>query len=176
MSSSLPCGGHQPFACGHLQFRGGSLENPCDRGGLCLPVARFLFEARASARGKPVVLRAPVVLGGAPFARDQPVPLEPPQGGKQRSRVHLEDASADLLEAHPDPVSVHRLQRERLQDQHVQGPLHQVTRFSSSRQTRWSIRLLIQFVKRRAESRTPKHMPRWSARRNRILYNVKAVR
>ena len=72
-----------------------------------------------------VVLGAPVVLGDAPLAADQTVALEAAQGREERPGVDLEHALADLLEADADAVAVHRLQRQRLQDQHVQGALHQ---------------------------------------------------
>ena len=89
------------------------------------------FSRARPSRGQLVVLRPAVVLGRLPLAGDQPVALQTPQGGEQRSGVHLKHAFADLLEAYTDAVPVHRLERERLQDEHVQGALHQVALFVS---------------------------------------------
>ncbi len=75
--------------------------------------------------GQRVVFRAPVVLGRAPLALDQAVALETAEGGEERPGVDLERAVADLLEAHADAVAVHRLERQRFENQHVQRALHE---------------------------------------------------
>ena len=64
-----------------------------------------------------------------PFAVDQPVALQAAQRREQRSGVDLEHALADLFEADADAVAVHRLERERLQNEHVQRALHEIALF-----------------------------------------------
>jgi hypothetical protein len=51
----------------------------------------------------------------------------------------VEDTFADLFEPHPNPIAVHRLERQGLENQHVQGALYELPLLSlfSSRQSRW---------------------------------------
>src|SRR5258708_19040168 len=111
---------------GLLRFR---LENSCNGGRLPRPFARLALELFAPERRQDVILRAPVVLRVPPFALEPAGPLQPAERRKQRSRVHLEDALADLLDTHRYPVAVHRFQFQCFQDQHVQRALDQATRF-----------------------------------------------
>src|SRR6185436_20612803 len=96
------------------------LEDARDRRGHALPGAGFGLESPATARRRDVVLRAPVVLGGAPLAADPPRPLEAAEGGEERTGVDLEHAAAHLRETQADAVAVHRLERHRFQDEHVE--------------------------------------------------------
>src|SRR6185437_6306019 len=80
----------------------------------------------AAAAGEGVVLRAAVVLGGAPFAFDEAIAIEAAKGREQRAGVHAEDAAADLLDAEGDAVAMERLEGERLEDQHVECALDEI--------------------------------------------------
>jgi len=85
-----------------------------------------LFPARL---GEDVVLGAPVIRGGAPVGFDEALPLQAAEGGKQRAGVDLENAAADLLDAQADAIAVQWLQRQGLQDEHVERALNQLSRF-----------------------------------------------
>src|SRR5947209_13124923 len=87
-----------------------SLQNSSNCRGLPAPLARLALQLLSSRFRQPVVFRAPVVLRGAPIAFEQPIALQPAEGGKQGARVHLKDAPADLLDAQGDSVPVHRLE------------------------------------------------------------------
>src|SRR5262249_13385698 len=55
------------------------------------------------------------------------------------ARVHLEDAARDLFDAARDAEAVHRLEAERLEDQHVERALDDVGRRKlHDREPRWS--------------------------------------
>ena len=64
-----------------------------------------------------------------PLAGDEPVALEPAERRKKGTRIDLEHAFADLFEPHADAVSMHRFERQRLQNEHVQRALDQAARF-----------------------------------------------
>jgi hypothetical protein len=102
---------------------------------LGLPVALLRLEARAARSRQRVPFRAPVVLGRAPLALDQPVALEPAERREQRTRVNLEHPVADLLDADADAVAVHRLEVERLEDEHVERALHERGRLVGGHRT-----------------------------------------
>ena len=48
----------------------------------------------------------------------------------QRALIHLQHILGNLPDALRDRPAVHRLERNRLQDQQVHGSLHQVSRFA----------------------------------------------
>ncbi len=78
------------------------------------------------ARVHRVDLRAPRVLGLAPFGVEPAGALEPLQRRQQRSGVDLEDAARDLLDTPRDAEAVHRLEAERLEDEQVERALNDV--------------------------------------------------
>jgi hypothetical protein len=49
---------------------------------------------------------------------------------KQRTCIETENALAHLFEPDGDPISMHRFERERFQNKHVQGPLDEITGLS----------------------------------------------
>src|SRR5258708_37672091 len=104
------------------------LENSRDGRRLPGPFASLTFELFPSQRRQQVILRAPVVFRVPPFALEPAGPLQPAECRKQRSRIHLEDALADLLDAHGYPIAVHGFQFQRFQDQHVQRALDETAR------------------------------------------------
>ena len=60
-------------------------------------------------------------LGVEPSGADESL-----EGGEERSGVHLEDAARDLFDASRDAVSVHRLEAQRFEDEHVERALNDV--------------------------------------------------
>ena len=65
-----------------------------------------------------------------PWSEAWPSALQPAKCGEERTRIHLENALADLLDANGDSVPVHGLQLQRFQDEHVQRALHQRAGFA----------------------------------------------
>src|SRR6267378_852204 len=98
---------------GLLRFR---LENARNGRRLPRPFARLALELFAPECRQRVILRAPVVLRVPPFALEPASPLQPAECREQRSRVHPEDALADLLDTYRYPVAVHCFQLKRFQD------------------------------------------------------------
>src|SRR3981081_2097813 len=70
----------------------------------------------------------PAILGGFPFASNQPRSLQPLKGDKQRTRIEAENALAHLFEPDGDPISVHGFERQRFQNKHVQSALDEIPR------------------------------------------------
>ena len=77
--------------------------------------------ARVSGR-----LRPARVLGLPPFGVEPSGALQPLQRRQQRAGIDLEDAARDLLDAPGDAEAVHRLETERLEDEHVERALDDV--------------------------------------------------
>jgi len=75
-----------------------------------------------------VVFSSPAVLGGFPFASDQSRSLQPLKGDKQRTCIEAENALAHLFEPDGDPISVHGIERQRFQNEHVQSALNEIAR------------------------------------------------
>ena len=109
-----------------VRLRG--LQDSGDRRNLPSPFSCFAVEPLSSLLGQGVVLCAPAVLGGFPFASDQSISLQPLKGHKQRTCIETENALAHLFEPHGDPISVHGFERQRFQNEHVQGALNEITR------------------------------------------------
>jgi hypothetical protein len=79
--------------------------------------------------GELVVLRLASVLSGVPLGGDPAAILQAFERGVERARIHLEHVLGDLLNALSDPPPVHRSEGDRLEDEHVQGSLDDVTVF-----------------------------------------------
>src|SRR5437016_3533047 len=103
------------------------LQDSGDRRHLPPPFSCFAVEPLSSLLGQGVVLCAPAVLGGFPFASDQSISLQPLKGHKQRTCIETENALAHLFEPHSDPISVHGFERQRFQNEHVQSALDEIT-------------------------------------------------
>src|ERR1700675_466517 len=121
------------------------LQNPCDGGGLPLPLFGLAAQFLPASLCEGVVFRAPIIFRGLPFALDEASSLEAPERGEQRTGVGLENAVAELLNSLRDAPAVQRLERERFQDEHVQGTLHEG---GGSDGHRWSFGLLLWRVER----------------------------
>src|SRR3977135_2452776 len=73
-----------------------------------------------------VVLGAAIVLGVAPFRLQPPFVVQAVERGKQRAGLHLERAARDLLDAAGDPEPCMLAERERAENQQVQGALQEI--------------------------------------------------
>jgi hypothetical protein len=100
--------------------RAGRAEDGFEAGGEAAPVLELRAERATPGGGQAVVARPPIVVGGAPLARDQPLLLQPLERGVEGALVDLEHPVGDLLHALADAPAVHRLERERLEDEQVE--------------------------------------------------------
>jgi hypothetical protein len=91
------------------------LQNSGNRHCLPAPFSRFAVQPLSSMLRQSVVLSSPAVLGGFPLASDRPGSLQALERHKQRTRIHMEHAVADLFDADGNSISVHGLQRQRFQ-------------------------------------------------------------
>ena len=82
-----------------------------------------LFPAGARER---VELRAARVLRLAPLGVEPARALQPLERGEERAGIDLEHAARDLLDAPRDAEAVHRLEAERLEDEHVERALDDI--------------------------------------------------
>ena len=76
--------------------------------------------------GKTIEARAPVVLGRAPLGGDPALPLEALQRGIERALLDLQDVVGELADPLRDRPAVQRLERDRLQDQQIDGALNEI--------------------------------------------------
>src|SRR5688572_5373908 len=73
-----------------------------------------------------VILRAPVVVAGAPLGAHEPASLEAVQGGVERTGRHQHDFTGALLDALRDTPSVHRPRAKRGEHEELECPLDQL--------------------------------------------------
>src|SRR4051812_22881830 len=90
------------------------------------PIECFRFQILPAEPRERVEFGAAVVVGDAPFRGDQPGVLELVECGIERSVTHLERIGGDLTEPVPDRPSVHGLEGEHLEDEHVESALDEV--------------------------------------------------
>ena len=74
-----------------------------------------------------------MVLGRPPLPFDQTVALQSAKRGKERPGIDAKDALADLFKAKADPIAVHGLEGQGLEDEHVQCALDEVSRLTQIR-------------------------------------------
>src|SRR5215510_1330955 len=98
-------------------------ENLRDGGAEFPPGVGFRLELGAAFRGELVVLRTPVVVGRAPARLDPAAPLEPVERRVERSLLDLQRGAGDLMEPLGDRPAVLRLERDRLENEEVEGAL-----------------------------------------------------
>src|SRR5215212_4791691 len=98
-------------------------EDETDRVGEALPGGDFVSERAPSGGGEPVVLGAPAVLGGVPLRDDPPALLEPDQRRVDGALAYLERVPGKLLDAVGETPPMHGRERERLEDEQVEGSL-----------------------------------------------------
>ena len=102
-------------------------QEPAHHAGNALPIACLRGQLLPAGAGDGVVLRFPVVVGGAPAGGDPAALLEAEERCVDRPLVELEDVLADLLDPPRDPVAVQRAHRiEGLQHHEVEGALEDV--------------------------------------------------
>ena len=87
---------------------------------------RLGVELPAPLRRQRVVLRPPVVLGCSPRGRDPAAPLQAVQRRLQRPLADLQHLARHLPNPLGDAPTVPRSQRQRLQEQQIEGALRQV--------------------------------------------------
>ena len=85
-----------------------------------MPAGGFVAHALPSERGELVILCAPVVVGHAPFAVDQSLPLEAVQRRIERALLDVQRAAGDLLDAQQHAISMQLAERDRFQDQQIE--------------------------------------------------------
>src|SRR4051812_11872870 len=122
-----------PPAVGLVRIVNGSplrrAEHCGDGAGELSPGAGFAFELLAAGCGQLVVLRAAVVLGGAPACLDPATPFQTMERGIQRALLDAQDIRRNLLQPFRDGPAVLWLERERAEDQEVERALRQVHAF-----------------------------------------------
>src|SRR5687768_4720321 len=84
------------------------------------PVFGFDIESLPPRTRERVVPCSARACGLAPFGIEQAGALEALERGEERSRIDLEHAAGDLLDATRDPEAVHGLEAQRLEDEHVE--------------------------------------------------------
>src|SRR5262245_47050725 len=102
------------------------LQQACDGRGAPSPVVGFDGEWLFAFALERVIPCPPRILRVAPLGVEQPGALEPLERGEQRAWIDFEDAARDLLDAPSDAETVHRLEAEGFEDQHVQRALNDV--------------------------------------------------
>src|SRR5512138_533398 len=100
-----------------------------DRRGESAPRARLRIEPGAAFLRQLVVLRAAVVVGGAPARLDPAAALEPMKRRVERALLDVERRAGDLMEAFGDRPTVLRVERDGLQNEEVEGALWKLEPF-----------------------------------------------
>ena len=73
-----------------------------------------------------VVPPAAIVLGDFPFGSNQALAFEPVERGIERALTQLQHALGPLLDAFGHAPPVHRLELQRLENQHVERALEEI--------------------------------------------------
>src|SRR6266545_4410929 len=100
-------------------------DNQRDGGGEPFPRRGFPVELFAAGPGELVVLRPPVLIRHAPLGFDPALVLEALQRGIQRALLHQQHVVGQLPDAPGDRPAVHRLERERFENEEIERPLHE---------------------------------------------------
>src|SRR5262245_29506444 len=80
--------------------------------------------------GQRVIPCAAIVLGDLPLGSNQVLTFEAVERGIQRALPQLEHVLGPLFDAFGNAPSMHRLELQRLEHQHVEGPLQDVAFFA----------------------------------------------
>ena len=88
--------------------------------------SRLFGELPASGARQAVVLGLAVVLRRVPFRIDPSLLLEAMECRIERPLIDAQDVLRDLLDAQRDSPAVHRLERQGLQDEHVERSLQEI--------------------------------------------------
>src|SRR5258708_6014507 len=92
------------------------------------PVFGLSRQPFSSRRSQRVILRAAIVVGGAPFGRQEPAQLQPVQRRIQRTLFHAKYVLRGLVNPFGDAVAVHRSLCEGFENQHIERALYSVPR------------------------------------------------
>src|SRR5262245_292204 len=102
------------------------LQQTRDGGCPAVPVCGLRLELLLPRARERIELRAARVLGVAPLGVAPAGPFQPLQRDEQRAGIHAEHAARDLLDTARDAEAVHRLEAQRLENQHVERALDDV--------------------------------------------------
>jgi len=91
-----------------------------------VPLFGFAFRPALSGRGKPVILRLPIVFRLAPFASDPALVFQAIRRRIQRALLNLQTIFRNLLDAQQNAVAVQWAEGNGLEDQHVERTLQNV--------------------------------------------------
>src|SRR4051812_28923869 len=94
------------------------------------PCAGFRVEPRAPLPRQLVVLRAAIVVGGAPARLDPAPPFEPVKRRVERPLADVEGGARNQAEPLRDGPPVLRLEGDRFQDEQVECPLWEIEPFA----------------------------------------------
>src|SRR5258708_5601406 len=109
-----------------LYLFGGCGEDACDEGGHAVPVVRFGAEPGPAGGCEAIELGLAFVVGLTPLGGDETLVLETEERGIERSLLDGELVAGDLLDAEENAVAVEWAEGDGLQDEHVEGALHEV--------------------------------------------------
>src|SRR5688572_18600368 len=101
----------------------GGLHDAADGPHQLVPAGRLLDQLLPACRREAVVPRLAVVLRGSPKRRDPSTVLKPVQGRIKGAVLDLQNVLGAALDRVCDGLAVGRSEYERLEDQHVEGPL-----------------------------------------------------
>src|SRR5688572_15643705 len=102
------------------------LEDELNGFGKATPGGGLACELAAPGGGELVELGAAPELGDAPLGLHEAIVLEPVERGVERSLIHAERVARDLLDAVRHGPSVHRLARERAEDEEIERALEEL--------------------------------------------------
>src|SRR5687768_12102401 len=98
-------------------------EDETDCADEAVPGGELLTQGASSGGGEPIILCAPAVLGNAPLRVDPAALLQPDQRRVDGALAYLQRILRELLDAVGESPSVHRRQRECLEDEQVERAL-----------------------------------------------------
>ena len=104
----------------------GFADHEVDGGGEAVPVGSFFFELGTAGGCERVELGLAAGFAFGPLGLDPTLLLEAMQSGVERALLHLEDFAGKLLNPLGDGPSVEGFEKERFEDQEVEGSLNEV--------------------------------------------------
>jgi hypothetical protein len=91
-----------------------------------VPVGSFLFKLRTAWGGESVELGLATGFAFSPLRLDPSLLLKTMQGGVERTLLYLENFAGDLLNPLGDGPSMQRFEKERFEDEEVEGSLNEI--------------------------------------------------
>ena len=105
-----------------------SRDDEANRAGEPIPALELTCELLSAGSRQRVDLRFTAGVGGGPRGLQPALLLQPVQRRVQRALRDLQHVAADLANALRDAPAVHRLERERLEDEQIQRALNEIGR------------------------------------------------